>query len=186
MGLRIVSGKLKGQRLKGPKGAPIRPAAARVRKSLFEILGDLSGKEVLDLFAGSGAMGLEALSRGANHVTFVDANQQAVSLLFQNLEKTGQLEKCHIMKRKVTLALEALHRKKQRFDVIFVDPPYDQGQIRISLKKISEYGLLAPGGSLLCEHSPREYPDFLSGLQKVDERKYGQTIVSFFKTNPNT
>lgn len=181
MGLKIVSGSAKGRKLKGPKKAAIRPAAARVRKSLFDILGDLSGQKVLDLFAGTGSMGLEALSRGADEVTFVDSNSQAIALLFHNLKQTGFLEKAHVLKQKAQPALDWFHRKKVGFDLIFLDPPYDKGHILPCMKKLNDYEILSSEGLLLCEHSPRELPPFLSGLQKVDERKYGQTIVSFFK-----
>jgi 16S rRNA (guanine(966)-N(2))-methyltransferase RsmD len=181
MGLKIVSGSAKGRKLRGPKTSEIRPAAARVRKSLFEILGDLSGLKVLDLFAGTGSMGLEALSRGALEVTFVDSGRQAISLLFHNLEQTGFLDRAVVLKQKAAAAIPWLHRKKRLFDVIFLDPPYDRGHIDECLKKLNNYNLLAADGLLLCEHSPRENPAFLDGLEAVDKRKYGQTLVSFFK-----
>jgi 16S rRNA (guanine(966)-N(2))-methyltransferase RsmD len=181
MGLKIVSGTAKGHKLRGPKKAGIRPAAARVRKSLFEILGDLSGKKVLDLFAGTGSMGLESLSKGAAQAVFVDLDSHAVSLLFHNLKKTGFLDRAQILKMSALGAIARLHKKKLRFDVIFLDPPYDKSHIGVCMKKLLEKDILSDGGVLLCEHSPREIPPFLGGLKKVDERKYGQTLVSFFR-----
>lgn len=181
MGLKIVSGSAKGRKLKGPKKKGIRPAAARVRKSIFDILGNLKGKSVLDLFAGTGSMGIEALSRGAESVTFVDSNTQAISLLFHNLKQTGFLEKSHILKRTAEKTIEWLNKKGETFDLIFLDPPYDEGHIQTCMKKLNHFDLLNSNGLLLCEHSPRELPTFLGGLEKVDERKYGQTLVSFFK-----
>jgi 16S rRNA (guanine(966)-N(2))-methyltransferase RsmD len=181
MGLKLVGGRAKGQKLKGPKKAGIRPAAARVRKSLFDILGDLKGLKILDLFAGTGSMGLEALSRGAAEVTFVDDDEAAIKLLFHNLKQVGYLPQAHVLKAKAHQALRRLDRKGLQYDLIFVDPPYDQGQVADSLKILDDRTLLADGGQILCEHSPREKPPFLSRLQCVDTRKYGQTFVSFFK-----
>ncbi|MFO1464607.1 MAG: 16S rRNA (guanine(966)-N(2))-methyltransferase RsmD [bacterium] len=181
MGLKIVAGSAKGRKLRGPKSEGIRPAAARVRESLFQILGDLAGKRVLDLFAGTGSMGLEALSRGADSAVFVDPNQAAVSLLFHNLEATGFRDRAHVIKKRAGAAIEFLHHRGYRYDLIFLDPPYDKGFVDGTLKKLKSHPLLAEDGLLLCEHSPREVPAFLSGLEVVDERKYGQTIVTFLR-----
>lgn len=180
MGLKITSGSAKGRTLKGPKNQLIRPATGKLRQSVFQILGEMRDKVVLDLFAGTGSMGLEALSRGAGEVVFVDAGRQAIALLFKNLESLGFLDRSHIVKKPAAGAIEFLFRKKRIFDLIFLDPPYDRGQIDRCLKKMSEFPILRPGGLLVCEHSPREIPTFLSGLNRVDERKYGQTLVSFF------
>lgn len=181
MGLKIVGGAAKGRKLRSPKTSSIRPATAKVRESMFQILGDLSNLEVLDLFAGSGAVGLEALSRGAKEVVFVDSGQAAVSLLFENLEKLGFLNQAYVLKKKAKTAIEILVKKKRSFDLIFVDPPYDCGLVQATLRQLERSTLLAPEGLLLCEHSPRELPEATEGLEKVDERHYGQTFVSFFK-----
>ncbi|HCU23727.1 MAG TPA: 16S rRNA (guanine(966)-N(2))-methyltransferase RsmD [Deltaproteobacteria bacterium] len=179
--MKIVAGSAKGRKLRGPKTKTIRPAAARVRESVFQILGDLSGKRVLDLFAGTGSMGLEALSRGAEEVVFVDSQQAAVGLLFHNLQATGFLGKAHILKKSARSALEFLAKRKRRYDLIFLDPPYDKGFVDSTLEILHRCPLLAPNGLLVCEHSPREAPTFLSGLEIADERKYGQTLLSFLK-----
>lgn len=181
MGLKLVGGSAKGRKLKGPKKAGIRPASARVRKSLFSILGDLEAKHVLDLFAGTGSMGLEALSQGAGEVTFVDQDPQAIQLIFHNLKKTGWLDRTYILKEKALAAIHRLGRMGRVYDIIFVDPPYDQDLINPALKKISQVGLLAETGVILCEHSPREKVTFLGRLKVVDVRKYGQTLVTFLK-----
>ena len=185
MGLKIVSGSAKGRKLKGPKTAGIRPATAQVRKSVFQILGDLTGFKVLDLFAGTGSMGLEALSHGAEEVVFVDSGQASISLLFKNLETLGFLQCSHIIKKSAAAAIALLHQKKVSFDLIFLDPPYDRGLVDSTLQKLASFPLLAPEGRLLIEHSPREKPTFLSGLRKVDERKYGQTFVTFLQRKPD-
>lgn len=181
MSLKVTGGQSKGLKLKGPKTQGIRPAAARVRKSLFDILGDISDWRVLDLFAGTGSMGLEALSRGAGETTFVDVNQHAVNLLFHNLRQTDFATKSHVFKSSATTAIARLHRMQKNYELIFLDPPYDKGWVDRCLKALSKRPLLAPEGLLVCEHSPRELPSFFGGLQKVDERKYGQTIVTFLK-----
>jgi len=181
MGLKIVGGAAKGRKLRGPKTDQIRPATSRVRKSIFDILGDLSGRHILDLFAGTGSMGLEALSRGAESVSFVDSGQAAISLLFKNLEAIGFRERSRVLKKNASAAVELLSKKGLRFDIIFLDPPYDRGLVDATLRKINRFPLLADDGLIVCEHSPRELPTFLDGLQKEDFRKYGQTLVSFLK-----
>ena len=184
MGLKLVGGSAKGRKLKGPKKGGIRPASARVRKSVFDILGNLAGQNVLDLFAGTGSMGMEALSKGAREVTFVDLDSHAIDLLFHNLRTTGFLKSTRILKKSATAAIASLSKKKQAYDLIFLDPPYDQGQVEQCLKKMHRYNVLKDDGLLLCEHSPRETITFLGGLEVVDERKYGQTIVTFLKKAP--
>ncbi|HEX5034983.1 MAG TPA: 16S rRNA (guanine(966)-N(2))-methyltransferase RsmD, partial [bacterium] len=143
MGLKITAGSAKGRKLKGPKSAGIRPAAARVRESVFQILGDLEGRRVLDLFAGTGSMGLEALSRGAAQVDFVDPNQAAVSLLFHNLKLTGFGDQARVIKKKAIPAIDWLARKAEPYDLIFVDPPYDKGHVDATLKQLLRHPLLA-------------------------------------------
>ncbi len=185
MGLRLVSGSAKGRKLKGPQNNSIRPAAARVRKSLFDILGNLEACRVLDLFAGTGSMGLEALSRGAHHVTFVDTQRAALSLLRHNLQVTGFSQQATLIGKSAASAIDELKRRGERFDIIFLDPPYDQGLVDATLKQLTPHELLEAGGLLLCEHSPRERPTFLGGLEESDQRKYGQTWVSFFQKPDN-
>lgn len=177
--MKVIAGKYKGQILKGPKKEGIRPAAAKVRKSIFDILGDMESLNVLDLFAGTGSVGIEALSRGASSATFVDNNPHALALLFDNLKKLQLLTQSHILKKNVNNAMEFLAKKHLQFDLIFLDPPYDQNYINTSLEKIVNCNLLNKNGLIISEHSPRELPNFLSGLCLVDQRKYGQTLVSF-------
>jgi 16S rRNA (guanine(966)-N(2))-methyltransferase RsmD len=181
MGLRIVSGLAKGRKLKGPKKSTIRPAAARVRKSLFEILSPLDGKIVLDLFAGTGSMGVEALSKGAGEVTFVDNDRHAISLLFDNLTRSGFLTSSHILKKPALHAIPSLSQKGKRYDLIFLDPPYNKGHVDACLKKLREWPLLRTAGMVVCEHSPQEKPTIFSGLVVTDERKYGQTLVTMLE-----
>lgn len=185
MGLRIVGGSAKGRKLKGPKKSGIRPASARVRKSLFDILGSLEGKIVLDLFAGTGSMGMEAFSKGAEEVTFVDKDRHAISLLFDNLKRTGFLSKAYVLKKPAPTAIPWLSELGKQYDLIFLDPPYEKGYVDTCLKKLNQYPLLRPEGLVVCEHSPRELPKIFGGLQVVDERKYGQTLVTMLKISPN-
>ncbi|MCB1215523.1 MAG: 16S rRNA (guanine(966)-N(2))-methyltransferase RsmD [Deltaproteobacteria bacterium] len=184
MPIRLHSGLAKGQKLFTPKNLKIRPASARVRKSLFDILGDLSGKQILDLFAGTGSLGLTGLSKGASACVFVDADSQAIHLIQENLKKIGFYAQAQVLQKKVLEAIPYLENKKQSFDIIFVDPPYDQGLLMPSLKALSASSLASKKTVLICEHSPREVPSFLSGLELIDQRKYGQTWVSFFKIYP--
>jgi 16S rRNA (guanine(966)-N(2))-methyltransferase RsmD len=184
MGLRIVGGTAKGRKLKGPKKTGIRPASARVRKSLFEILSPLEDMVILDLFAGTGSMGMEALSKGAKEVTFVDNDRHAISLLFENLTRTGFLSQAHVVKKSAQLAIPWLSQRGKHYDLIFLDPPYNQGHVDGCLKLLLKFSLLKSDGMVVCEHSPQEKPTIFSGLEVADERKYGQTLVTFLRIVP--
>ena len=179
MPLKIVAGKLKGRTLKLPQHPGIRPAAARVRKSVFEILSPLDNVKVLDLFAGTGAMGIEALSRGAQSCTFVDKDTHAIALLKENLRKLALESDTKLIKQDAVHAIQALHRQKQLFDLIFIDPPYDRDLLNPCLQALQLYPILKANGRIVSEHSPREEIELFDGLSLQDERKYGQTRISF-------
>ncbi len=174
--MRIISGTHKGRTLHGPKSDRIRPAIDKVKQAIFNILGDVSGLQVLDLFAGTGSVGIEALSRGATHATFVDQLPEALQLIKKNLEMCQLLHRAKIVKVGVQ-NFEPL----QSYDLIFVDPPYDKSIVTPTLRQIASQKILAPNGFIIVEHSPRELPEEVSGLELIDQRKYGQTLVSFLK-----
>jgi 16S rRNA (guanine966-N2)-methyltransferase len=173
-GVRVTGGSFKGRGLAVPPGA--RPTEGRVREALFSMWGDLlDGARVLDLFAGSGVVGLEALSRGALDVLFVDDSLQAVKTLQENAAQLGE----RIEARKLSLPA-GLARLSGPYDLVFADPPYAFAEYGILLAGIAP--LLAPDGEVVVEHSTRkELPIEIGSLVRTDVRRYGESSLSFYR-----
>lgn len=179
--MRVISGTHKGRTLRGPKSHDIRPAIDKVKGAIFNILYDVSQKKVLDLFAGTGSIGLEALSRGAAHAVFVDYGAEALGLIRKNIEICQLESRSTVIKHKIPQGLERVLQRLAPFDLIFVDPPYDRDLVNPTLQKIASSRLLSPEGMILVEHSPRETIGEIPGLRLTDQRKYGQTVISFLE-----
>lgn len=180
--MRVISGSAKGRILTGPKSDRIRPALDKVKQAIFNILWEIQGKTVLDLFAGTGSIGIEAISRGAAHCTFVDLSREALNLVKKNLEKCGLEMYAKIFKFKIPpIPPRIKGEAEEGFALIFVDPPYDNNLVNPTLLEIARENLLAPDGIVVVEHSPREPIKKETGLRLVDQRKYGQTLISFLK-----
>lgn len=181
--MRVIGGAAKGRRLKAPKGGAVRPTADRVKESLFNILPrDFSGARVLDVFAGSGNLSIEALSRGAEHAVLIDASERAGALIRENLRRLELEPRSEVWIAPAARALRSLARRNDSFDYIFLDPPYDQRLAPRSLALVGQCLLLRPGGILVVEHSAREQLDDAYGpLQLQDQRRYGDTRLSFYK-----
>jgi len=180
--MRIISGQAKGRRLRAPKGRELRPTADRVKEALFNILPhDLSGQRVLDLFAGTGNLSLEALSRGAEEAVLVDISRDAAQVIEENLRALKFAAKSHVLTAPVFKSMRMLAREKERFDLIFIDPPYDKELVGETLKTIAAEGLLAESGVAVAEHSVREkVQERYGALLLSDQRRYGDTILSFY------
>lgn len=166
-----------------PKGVEIRPTQDKVREAIFNILGDINGKNVLELFAGSGAFGIEAISRGAGSVTFVDNNFRCAQTIGANLESLG-VDHCRydIMKANALSVLPRLARGEDRFDIIFLDPPYHKGMAKNCLINIDSYDILSPVGLVIIEHFKKDALDVkLERLLFLDERRYGDTVVTILR-----
>jgi 16S rRNA (guanine(966)-N(2))-methyltransferase RsmD len=179
--LRIISGSARGRRLKAPAGKLTRPTSDRVREAIFNILGaPEQDMWVLDLFAGSGALGLEALSRGAAGCLFVEQNPAALQVLRRNVAELGFESSSQIQRGD---ALRALKRHlPHRFGWIFVDPPYRAGLYQPILELVERGQHLAEGGLLIVEHDRRHPPAQSTGcLIRTDHRQYGDTEVSFYR-----
>ncbi len=177
--LRITGGRLVRRRLKAPAGRDTRPTADRVKEALFNILGqELEGARVLDLFAGSGALGLEALSRGASWCVFVERSGEAAAVIRRNIADLGLAGRCTLLKGSVVTLEEGIVRQGP-FDLVLADPPYDQGHVAAVLGMIER--IVTPEGRLVLEHSPRERPNIPNGLDLFDHRAYGQTELSFIR-----
>lgn len=183
--MRIVAGTARGRALAGPKPTSrhIRPTADRVRETLFNVLGQwLEGQAVLDLYAGTGALGLESLSRGATRAVLVDSDREALSLCRTNTDTLGFADRVEILSQPVERALETLGRRGDRFELVFADPPYAARGMEGVLDGVARHGLLAPGGAVVIEHDKREpAPESHAGLERVDQRRFGDTWVSLFR-----
>jgi 16S rRNA (guanine966-N2)-methyltransferase len=181
--MRVIGGNARGQRLKAPKGQRLRPTAARVKEALFNILPhDLSASKVLDLFAGTGNVTIEALSRGASEAILVDSSVESGKAIRENLRRLHLTDRTKIWITPVARALRLLARRGETFDLIFLDPPYDRKWINPTLKIIAQGRLLRESGVLIAEHSIREKiePSY-EALALHDQRRYGSTLLSFFK-----
>jgi 16S rRNA (guanine966-N2)-methyltransferase len=183
--MRIVAGSAKGRALQGPKPSSrhIRPTADRVRETLFNVLGQwLEGQAVLDLYAGTGALALEALSRGAGRAVLVDSDREAQELCRQNAAGLGFSAQVELLSQTVARAAEALGKRGERFELIFADPPYAAKVVEQVLEHVGRAKLLAEGGMLVVEHDKREpAPESHEGLARVDQRRFGDTLVSFYR-----
>lgn len=179
--MRVISGIAKGRVLIGPKSHAIRPALDKVKGAIFNILYDVEEKTVLDLFAGTGAIGIEALSRGADRAVFVDSGDEALRIIRKNLETCRFENIADVFKAAIPRDLGRIAKKFGVFDLIFVDPPYDKDLVNPVLLKVAKLGLLAEGGKIIVEHSPREVIREIPGLISKDTREYGQTLISFLQ-----
>jgi 16S rRNA (guanine966-N2)-methyltransferase len=161
---------------------PIRPTSDRIRESLFNILPDIKGMRFLDLFAGTGSVGLEALSRGAAQALFVDSRRRCIESIQLQLSRFGFGDSGTCLAATAERALEGLGKRGEAFEVIFMDPPYDEGYVGRTLMQIIESRVLADDGMVAAQRSARESVDDGSGwMMRIDERRYGDSVLSFWK-----
>jgi len=180
--MKVRGGKYRGARLKMKPGKKIRPATSRVKSAIFDILPhNLEGILVLDLFAGSGALGIEALSRGAEGVVFVDQSQRSTQILKANLKKLGCEDKSQVLIKKASSAINQLALEGAKFDLVFIDPPFDRALSSSTLAHLSQSGILEEEAIVVIRHSLREkVEERYARLVLHDQRKYGESIVSFY------
>jgi 16S rRNA (guanine(966)-N(2))-methyltransferase RsmD len=176
--VRVIAGRFKGRRLLGPKWAGLRPTSDRLRETLFEILtARLQGARVLDLYAGTGALGIEALSRGAAHVTFVECDRRAAALIGRNLAACGVSDGYTMMPIAVEAAEDRLDG--QRFDLVLLDPPYDSGGVELAVTRAGRW--LSGAGMLVLEHASRsEAPARPGALVLVRRVVAGDSALAFY------
>jgi 16S rRNA (guanine966-N2)-methyltransferase len=180
--LRVISGTLKGKKLFSVKGRSLRPTSDRVRESVFDILqGIIEGRRVLDLFAGTGAMGIEALSRGALAAVFIENHPSSLDALRRNLAACRLEGVSEVLAKEAKEGLRFLEGRGGNFEFIFLDPPYGKGLARETVNKLAESALLKPATLIVAEHSPAEVVEGIFPLERVDFRKYGSTRISFFR-----
>lgn len=178
--MRITGGNKKGFVLVSPKGKGIRPSSDHIRQVIFNIIGhDLSKKRVLDLFSGTGILGIEALSRGAEHVCFVDKSSESLKLIVKNLEITGYKGKASLIKRDIA---RTRLRLKGIFDVVFIDPPYNTGLLLKTLKILPTAKILRERALVIGRSSQREsIPYDINKMMLLDLRAYGDTRLWIYK-----
>ncbi len=178
--MRVIAGTAKGRTLKAPKGDSTRPFLDSVKESAFSILGGaVPGSVVLDLFAGSGSLAIEALSRGADRAVLVEKNARAISCLKINLEATGFASRGRVIRAPLP---QALSRLEGQFDLVFVDPPYGRSLIRPVLEGLAERGLLSDRGVVMVHQPAREdLPNGIPNLCLVGKRVYGQATLGFYQ-----
>jgi 16S rRNA (guanine(966)-N(2))-methyltransferase RsmD len=184
--MRVIAGKAKGRNLKYPKGVPtrhLRPLTGQVKEALFNILGvRAAGASFLDLFAGTGSVGIEALSRGAKLVIFVERDRRTVNVIRENLRLTELHDQAEVYSIGVLKAVEILNSKKAKFDIIFIGAPYDDPALEKTLKKLGELNLLREEGTVIAEHRKKHELECEYGvLSKFREARYGDTVLSFYK-----
>ncbi len=181
--MRIISGTARGRKLSTFSGREIRPTPDRVREALFSILlsrlGSLEGKKILDLFAGTGALSLEALSRGARSALLIDGSTRAATLIRTNIAACGFGERASLRRGEVQREIPRL--QGETFDLIFLDPPYGRGLVPETIAAIARLHLLAPGG-LICAEAERHepIPETIATLFLADQRHYGSTSIHVF------
>jgi 16S rRNA (guanine966-N2)-methyltransferase len=184
--LRVISGTLKGKKLFSVKGQSLRPTSDRVKEAIFDILQDrFRGQKVLDLFAGTGALGIEALSRGATIAVFVEESPRSLSALRRNIDTCRLQDRAVVLVKEVSIGLKILEERGERFGLILLDPPYGKGWTAKTVAALSRCSILDADGLVVAEHSVTEELLSTPFLKRVDGRRYGDTQVSFFRPDPN-
>ena len=180
--MRIGSGKFRGRKLHAPKGQETRPTGARLKKSLFDVLGTvLENARVLDLFAGAGALGLEALSRGAAEVVFVEKGRRAAEAIRKNIDELGVDEGTELRVSSVRSALAGLAEKDRCFDLVFADPPYGSDELEKLLEVLGESSLITEDGRVVVEHHYKlELAKRYGALELTRRLKAGESCFTLY------
>lgn len=178
--MRVITGTARGVQLKTPEGMVTRPTTDRVKEAMFSIIQfEIPGAAVLDLFGGTGQLGIEALSRGAKNAVFVDAGEPACRLIRENLKKCRMDDKAKVVRSDY---LDYLSRTKERFDIILLDPPYAEVFLENALKRITEIDILHSNGIIVAERPlGKELPWEFDGYQRSKDYKYGKTLLTIYR-----
>ena len=182
--MRIISGSAKGRKLFSPKNMRVRPTADRVKEALFNILasliGDFNGVQVLDIFAGTGNLGIETLSRGGSRAVFIDNHRESAAIIRKNLVMLGLEHKSDILVQEALIALKWLEKQGETFHLVFLDPPYQAGLTEKTLAHLATSGLIADESIIVAEFATQEaIPTSFGQLQEFDRRVYGDTALAF-------
>lgn len=180
--MRIIGGQAKGIRLKSLKGLNTRPTSDRVKESIFNIIAPyIYNARVLDLFSGTGNLGIESISRGAKKAYLIEKNRKCIAIINDNITKTKFNDKIKIYIQDVISAIKLFGEKNEEFDIIFMDPPYLKNFVIPSLKEISKNNILSNNGIIIVEHDLKDdLPKKVENLEIFKEKKYGNTKISFY------
>ena len=181
--MRIIGGSAKGRRIFLPKGCNIRPTSDRIKETLFNILQSMEGKSFLEIFAGSGNVGLEALSRGASRVVLIEKNITLANEIRKNIDAFGFSEHSETLAMEAKQGVEVLYARGEQYNIVFADPPYEINLVETTLQYLKDRSLLLPDGLIAIQHSIREiFPTTLADQYILTgQRKYGDTSLSFLK-----
>ena len=181
--MRVVAGEYGGRRLKAVPGMKTRPTTDKVKEAMFNIIGPyLEGGQVLDLFAGSGGLSIEAVSRGADHATLVDRQYQAIKTIHENLSVTKEEDKFTVLKGDAYKMLNKLAKQEQGFDYVFLDPPYKKQQILELMEQLKKLGLLNTDAVIICETDQvADLPEELADFELIKKADYGITELTFYR-----
>ncbi|AWZ38288.1 16S rRNA (guanine(966)-N(2))-methyltransferase RsmD [Ligilactobacillus murinus] len=181
--MRVVAGEYGGRRLKAVPGMKTRPTTDKVKEAMFNIIGPyLEGGQVLDLFAGSGGLSIEAVSRGADHATLVDRQYQAIKTIHENLSVTKEEDKFTVLKGDAYKMLNKLAKQEQGFDYVFLDPPYKKQQILELMEQLKKLGLLNTDALIICETDQvADLPEELADFELIKKADYGITELTFYR-----
>ncbi|KUO70071.1 MAG: hypothetical protein APF77_24680 [Clostridia bacterium BRH_c25] len=183
--MRVIAGEFGGRRLDPIEGTDIRPTSDKVKESLFNILGDTVIDSIfLDLFGGTGGIGIEALSRGAKHVVFIDTSIKSIKVLKGNLKNLNVEDNVEVFHTDYSTAIGKLHKYNKQFDIIFIDPPYSVGMAKAALEELDKNPIIAQSGLVIVEHDSRDdMPQRVGKLHMCRIKQYGNTTLSFYNIN---
>ncbi len=181
--MRVISGTARGVSLNAPEGMDTRPTTDRVKENLFNMIqNEIRDKMVLDLFSGSGALAIEALSRGAHEAVLVEPDKRCYTVISENLKRTRLAANAKILQSAAETAIRLMQREGRQFDLVFMDPPYQKGWVIKTLKQLVESEVLNPGALVIVEHESTDMtPDQIGSLKRINEKKYGRTSLSLYR-----
>lgn len=181
--MRVISGEFKGRRLESLEGSATRPTSDKVKESLFNIIGPyFEADTVVDLFSGSGNLGIEAVSRGVAHGYLVDNNERAVRVIQENVNNLGLNDRITVMNQSAQSALDYFQGQDIKINLLFLDPPYDMDVIQEILTVAVNKGILSKRAIVVCETTKyKEFPDIIGSLEKIRDQKYGKTRLTIYQ-----
>ncbi len=183
--IRITGGEFRGRLIKVPLYRDLRPTTEKVREALFDILGEkVKGGVFLDLFCGSGAVGIEALSRGAKRVVFVDRDKRCIRRVGENLKLLRVISKARLLNLSACRGLKSLQTLHLKFNIVFIDPPYGESRDRNCLINIAAYGILTSNAWCILEHAKNDPPLLMKELSLFKEYRYGGTVLTLYRRFP--
>lgn len=181
--VRVIAGAARGRALKAVPGSNTRPTTDKVKEAIFSMIGPyFDGGIALDLFAGTGGLGIEAWSRGAQRVIFVDKEKISLDIIRQNVKTAGAESAAELYRNDADRALKALAKRDIAFSLVFLDPPYKMTTMDAVMAELAEKGMLAGGATIVVEHdASHRYPEELAGFEQVKQAKYGDTAVTIYR-----